>query len=373
MKKKLFIILSAILLSILIWKLFNFKNSPSSQNNVRDPIVIIDQVKIEKISLYTELPARVTAYKIAEIRPQTNGIIIKRNFTEGSEVKENEQLYQIDLSNYTANYVSAQAELQKSEAAFNSIKSQYKRYEELVKISAVSKQEFEDLGASLKQSEADISIKKAGLDKAIIDLNYTKVLAPISGKISKSYVSQGALVTANQSQILATITQLDPIYVDMNQSSSEFMKIRDKIDSTENIEVEIFINDTKKIYPLKGRLLFSETILDQTTSSIQMRAIFDNPEKILIPGLFVKAKIKFQEEEFRVIPQKAISYDINGNAIVWVVDKNNITSPRVIKTSQTVNNKAIIEDGLEINDNIVIEGFQKIKPEIKVVPSLVSK
>ncbi len=328
------------------------------------PEVAVMRIESKETELFEELPGRVVALKTAQIRPQIGGIIKDIKFVEGGFVEQNQQLYQIEDSNYQANYSGAKAQLSRSQANLKTVEAKYKRYQELLKIEAVSKQEFDDLTALFMQAKADLVQAQANLDKAKIDLDYTKVFAPISGQIGISSATQGALVSANQAEILTTITQLDPIYIDINQQSQDLIKLREKIAKHKELETEIEISGKK----ITGKLQSFESIVDASTNSVKIRTIFDNPDKTLLPGLFVRVKIKFPKENLITIPQSAASYNPDGSVSVWVMDDKNIVSPRNIKTLQSLENRWVVESGLNINDIIVVEGFQKIKPETKVSP-----
>ncbi len=367
--KKIIIIASSVLVAVVALLYFI---SPKSVNanfgQMPMPQIAVMRIESKPIVLSEELPARTTAFKIAEIRPQISGIITKKMFVEGSSVKQGQQLYQIDAAIYNANYSSAKANLLSATANLKSIEARYERYQELVKVEAISKQEFDDTTAQLEQARADFATAQANCNKAKIDLNYTKVYAPIAGKIGHSSVSEGALVTANQAQSLATITQLNPIYVDITQSSADLSKMQQKISSQKEVAVGLVVSGENKIYEHSGSLQFSESIVDPSTSTVLMRAIFPNPENILLPGLFVRAKINFPEQNFIAIPQNAAIRDSQGNFSVFVMDEKNIVHPQKIEVLQALENQWIVESGLNVGDVIVVEGFQKIAPDAKISP-----
>lgn len=347
------------------------------------PEVSVLTIEPQRLTVTTELPGRTAAYRIAEIRPQVSGIVLKRLFREGSEVKAGDQLYQIDPATYEASLASAQADVQKAEANLQAARNKASRYGDLVKNSVVSKQDFDDVQASLKQNEAQVAAAKAAYNLASINLNYTKVFAPISGRIGKSAVTEGALVTANQATALATIQQFDPIYVDVTQTASQLMKLREdmatgRIRPAEpgKIPVTLFLNSNASgddtAYPAKGELQFSDVTVDAGTSSVQLRAVFPNPNKDLLPGLFVRARVEQGVAENAItVPQAAVARGPDGSARVWVVGADNKVNPRTIKTERAVGNVWLVSDGLAVGERVVVEGLQKVKPgaEVKPVPA----
>ncbi len=341
------------------------------------PEVGIVVIQPQRVALVTELPGRTSAYLIAEVRPQVGGIIQKRLFTEGSDVRAGDVLYQIDPSTYHAAYNSAKAALGRAEANLNPVRLKAERYAELVKINAVSKQDYDDANAALKQAEADVEAGKALLETARINLDYTKVTAPISGRIGRSSVTNGALVTANQSAPLATIQQLSPIYVDVTQSSAELLRLkRDmasglmKSDGEAQAKVRLLLEDGSA-YPLSGTLKFSEVTVDQSTGSIILRAIFPNPKQTLLPGMFVRAVLEEGVNEHAIlVPQRGVSRDQGGNATVMVVGSEEKVEPRAIKVLRTVGENWLISEGLKAGDRVILEGLQKARPgtPVKAVP-----
>ncbi|MFS2008626.1 efflux RND transporter periplasmic adaptor subunit [Azospirillum sp. CT11-132] len=347
------------------------------------PEVSVLTIEPQRLTVTTELPGRTAAYRIAEIRPQVSGIVLKRLFREGSDVKAGDQLYQIDPATYEASLASAQADVQKAEANLQAARNKASRYGDLVKNSVVSKQDFDDVQASLKQNEAQVAAAKAAYNLASINLNYTKVFAPISGRIGKSAVTEGALVTANQATALATIQQFDPIYVDVTQTASQLMKLREdmatgRIRPAEpgKIPVTLFLNSNGSgddtAYPAKGELQFSDVTVDAGTSSVQLRAVFPNPNKDLLPGLFVRARVEQGVAENAItVPQAAVARGPDGSARVWVVGADNKVNPRTIKTERAVGNVWLVSDGLAVGERVVVEGLQKVKPgaEVKPVPA----
>lgn len=333
------------------------------------PEVGVEVVKPQRVALTTELSGRTSAFLIAEVRPQVSGIIQKRLFTEGADVKAGEVLYQIDPAAYQAVYNSAKAALARAEANLNPARLKAERYRELVKINAVSQQDFDDAGASFKQAEAEVEAGKAALETARINLAYTKVTAPISGRIGRSSVTDGALVTANQAAALATIQQLSSMYVDVTQSSAELLRLKQNLASgllksngTGQTEVKLLLEDGST-YPLAGRLKFSEVTVDQSTGSITLRAVFPNPKQILLPGMFVRAIIEEGVNELAIlVPQRGVTRNPAGAAMVMVVGAEEKVEPRVIKVVRTVGDKWLVSEGLKSGDRVILEGLQKARP-----------
>ncbi|MBM3107749.1 efflux RND transporter periplasmic adaptor subunit [Pseudomonas sp. P66] len=325
------------------------------------PQVGIVTLQTQAYTLTSDLPGRTTAYRIAEVRPQVNGIILKRLFKEGSEVKEGQQLYQIDPSVYEATLASAQANLQ-------STRSLSERYKQLVAEQAVSRQEYDDAQAKRLQAEA-------ALRSAQIDLRYTKVLAPLSGRIGRSSVTEGALVNNGQADAMAVIQQLDPIYVDVTQSSAELLKLRRELESGQlqkigdnAAKVTLTLEDGST-YRQEGRLEFSEVSVDPTTGSVTLRAVFPNPEHNLLPGMFVHARLKAGVNAQAILaPQQGVTRDLKGQPTALVVNKENKVELRQLEASRTVGSDWLIAKGLNAGDRLITEGLQFVKPgdEVKV-------
>ncbi|HBA86748.1 MAG TPA: efflux transporter periplasmic adaptor subunit [Geobacter sp.] len=341
------------------------------------PEVGVIEVKPQHVALTTELPGRTSPFMIAEVRPQVNGIVQKRVFTEGSDVKAGQVLYQIDPATYQAAYASAQAN--EARAAANLVPARLKeeRFRELVKINAVSKQDYDNAYASLRQAEAEVSAAKAAVETARINLAYTRVTAPISGRIGRSAVTDGALVTANQPAALATIQQMNSMYVDVVQSSSDMLKLNRSLssgllkrDAAGQARVKLLLEDGTE-YPVSGTLKFSDVTVDQSTGSITLRAVFPNPKQVLLPGMFVRAVVQEGVSENAIlVPQRGVTRNPAGNATCLVVGAEDKVEPRVIKVSRTVGENWLVSDGLKAGDRVILEGLQKAKPgtQVKVVP-----
>jgi membrane fusion protein (multidrug efflux system) len=333
------------------------------------PAVTVLTVKAEPVPLATELPGRTSPYLIAELRPQVTGIIKSRQFKEGSEVKAGQVLYQIDPATYQAAYDSARANLARAEANVEAARLKAERYAELVKIEAVSKQANDEAAAALKQVQAEVGSAKAALDKARIDLGFTRVTSPIAGRISRSAVTPGALVTANQAAALATVQKLDPIYVDLTQSSADLLRLKRDLESGRlqranggAVPVQLVLEDGS-IYAAAGKLEFSEVTVDEGTGSVTMRAVFPNPKGELLPGMYVRARLtQGVNRDAILVPQAAVSRDPRGNATVMVVNAESKVEPRVVKTEQSLGDKWVVTEGLAPGDRVIVEGLQKAKP-----------
>lgn len=339
------------------------------------PEVGIIVVKPEKVSLTTELSGRTTPLMIAEVRPQVGGIILKRLFTEGSDVKAGQVLYQIDPATYQAAFASAKASQARAEANLNSVRLKAERYRDLVGIKAVSQQDNDDAQAMFKQAEADVASTKAAVETARINLAYTRITAPISGRIGRSTVTTGALVTASQTAALATIQQLDSMYVDVTQSTANLLKMKQNLASgimkkSSSAQVKLLLEDGSP-YPLTGTLKFSEVTVDQSTGSVTLRAVFPNPKQTLLPGMFVRAIIEEGVDANAIlVPQRGVTRTPKGEAMVMTVGAEEKVEPRLIKVVRTVGDSWLVSDGLKTGDRVILEGLQKARPgtPVKAVP-----
>jgi len=352
---------------------FTFIACSKKQPQPQIPEVSVINVQTQEVVLATELPGRSSPYRIAEVRPQVSGIILKRFFQEGSNVKEGDVLYQIDPAPFQASLDNARAALTKAEATLPSIKARLDRYEELVKVNAISKQEYDDVKAQYEQVLSDIKYWKAQVKLAEINLGYTKIKAPISGRIGKTNVTEGALVTAYQQMELTRIQQLDPIYVDIPQSTKELKELERKLAEgrlkyagKEQNKVKLILEDGT-IYQLEGTLQFKDITVDPTTGSVILRAIFPNPKGVLLPGMFVRAIIKEGINKNAIlIPQQAVFRDPKGNPFVYIVDKENKVQIRPIFIDRAIEDKWLVSQGLSVGEKVIVEGFQKIMPGMPV-------
>ncbi|MDK9716943.1 MAG: efflux RND transporter periplasmic adaptor subunit [Trichlorobacter sp.] len=342
------------------------------------PEVGVITVQTQRVALTTELSGRTAPHLIAEVRPQVGGIIKKRLFTEGSDVKAGQVLYQIDPASYEASLASARASQARAEATLGSVRLKAERYQDLVKIKAVSQQDNDDAQASLKQAEADLALAKANVETARINLAYTRIIAPISGRIGRSTVTDGALVTASQAAALATIQQLSSMYVDVTQSSAELLRLKQSLASgvmkkdsaSSQARVKLLLEDGSA-YPQPGFLKFSEVTVDQSTGSITLRAVFPNPNQTLLPGMFVRAVLEEGvNEQAMLVPQRGVTRNPKGDAMVMVVGAEEKVEPRVIQVVRTVGESWLVSGGLKPGDRIILEGLQKARPgtPVKAVP-----
>ena len=341
------------------------------------PEVATVTIEPQRLELTTELPGRTSAYLIAEIRPQVNGIIQKRLFQEGSDVKAGQLLYQIDPAPFQVAYDSAKASLGKAEANLPSIRSRADRYKELIPDKAVSQQDYDDAAAAMDQARAEIEYWKAAVEAARINLGYTRVTAPISGRIGKSSVTDGALVTAYQPTSLATIQQLNPIYVDVTQSSAELLRLKRNLetgrlsaDGKNGKKVRLLLEDGTT-YPLEGTLQFRDITVDPATGSFTLRIVVPNPEHLLLPGMFVRAVV--QEgiaAQAILVLQQGVSRNPKGEPIALVVDEAGTVQQRMLTLNRAMGDKWFVSSGLAAGDRVIVEGLLNIRPgaTVKAVP-----
>jgi membrane fusion protein (multidrug efflux system) len=341
------------------------------------PEVATVTVAQQSVSLTTELPGRTSPYRIAEIRPQVNGLIQKRLFTEGSDVEAGQELYQIDPAPFQVALDNALAALGRAEANLPAIQSRENRYREALADRAVSQQDFDDASAALNQAKADIQYYRAMVEAARINLNYARVVSPISGRIGSSTVTDGAIVTAYQPVALATIQQLDPIYVDVPQSTTELLRLRRRLQEkqlsqagTNGNAVELLLADGTK-YPLPGTLQFRDVSVDPTTASVTLRMVFPNPNQVLLPGMFVRAVVKEGvNEQAILIPQQTVSRDPKGNPQTLVVNAEGKVEQRRLHLDRAIGDQWLVASGLAPGDRVIAEGMQKVRPgaAVKEVP-----
>lgn len=331
------------------------------------PEVTVVTLKPENVTLTRELSGRATPSMIAEVRPQVSGIVRRRLFTEGGTVRAGQPLYQIDDAAFQADRNSAQAQLARAQATLATARLNAGRSAELVRIDAVSKQDNDNAQAALRQAQADVRAAQAAVQGASVPLGFTRVTAPISGQIGRSSVTAGALVTAAQPAPLATIQQLDPMYVDLTQSSAELLQLRRDLASggltrTDNVPVDIVLEDGTR-FDHQGRLSFAETTVDPTTGSFTVRVVVPNPQHLLLPGMYVRANVaNGARANALLVPQPGISRDPKGNATAMVVGADGKVEPRPVKVSRTVGNRWLVEEGLKAGDKVIVEGLQKIQP-----------
>lgn len=341
------------------------------------PEVATVTIQTERVVLTNELPGRTSPYRVADVRPQVNGIIRKRLFTEGADVKAGDMLYQIDPAPFQAALDNARAALARSEASIPAIRSRAERFRDLLADKAVSRQEYDDAAAALKQSQADIQYWKAMVETARINLGYTSLKAPISGRIGKSNVTEGALVTAQQPLALATIQQLNPMYVDVPQSTTEMLRLKErsakyrlKADGEDQRKVKLLLKDGTE-YSLEGTLQFRDVTVELATGSVILRMVFPNPESILLPGMYVRAVV--QEgiaEQAILVPQQGVTRDPKGNPVALIVDDAGKVQQRVLTIDRAIGNQWLVASGLKAGERLIVEGMMNVRSgaAVKVIP-----
>jgi membrane fusion protein, multidrug efflux system len=323
----------------------------------------------------TDLPGRTTAIMTSEVRPQVSGVILKRLFIEGSDVKEGQQLYQIDPSIYQATYDSAVATLAYDEAALAAANAKAARYKPLAAAQAVSEQDYDDAVAAEQEAQANIEMATASIEQARINLQYTKELSPITGTIGRSAVTPGALVTANQTGILATVTQLNPIYVDLNESSDTLLRLKQEMAAGQlqslnggAAKVTLKLEDGSA-YPLAGKLQFAEVEVDEGTGTVLLRAIFPNPQHLLLPGMYVHAELEEGINRSGIlVPQQAVSRDVRGDATVLVVGEDNKATLRVIQTGAAIGDQWVVTGGLKPGERVIVDNLLNVQAGMAIAP-----
>jgi membrane fusion protein, multidrug efflux system len=354
-------------------------NGARASSGSAAPVVEVGVITIEAkpVTLTRELPGRTSAFRVAEVRARVNGIVQKRLFTEGSDVKAGQPLFQIDPAPYQAALESAQAQLARAEATAASTKSLAERYTQLIQTNAVSRQEYDDAIAKQKSAVADVAAARAAIKTARINVDYTVVKAPIAGRIGRSDVTEGAYVQQASATLLATVQQLDPVYVDLTWSSADLMRLRRAIESGDlksvdgKATVSVLLEDGRE-YEQQGTLQFADVSVDQTTGSVALRALVPNPKAELLPGMFVRARIEEgTKESALLVPQRAVQRDQNGRPIALVVDKAGKVERRQLETDRAVGDAWLVTKGLAAGDQVVIDGLQKARPgaTVKAVPA----
>ncbi len=342
-------------------------DSEDSPQNAQQAAPKVDVVSLipQTVTIKTELPARTVAFRQAEVRPQVNGIIENRLFEEGADVKSGQQLYQIDEAPFQAALQMAKAELASVRANIQSTKARAERFKGLIDNKAISQQDYDDAQAAYLQAQAEVAVAQANIQTAEINLRYTKVNAPIDGRIGRSNITEGALVTAQQESPLTTITQIDPIYVDISQASKEVLRLRrqllsGRIAEEDAAQVKLKLEDGST-FQHQGELQFSEVNVNESTGSLVMRAKFPNPEGLLLPGMYVKTVInEGTMPDAILVPHKAVMFSREGTASVMLVNDENIVEQRPIEVRQSIDHNWLVSDGLSGGEKVVVEGLQKI-------------
>lgn len=368
----------ATLLTVLTASLLTGCKEAPPEGGRQMPPAAVDVVTLQQapLQLTTDLTGRTSALRIAEVRPQVSGLILKRLFTEGSDVKAGDVLYQIDPALYEADVASASAALARAQASARTAELRLKRYVNLLQKHSISQQEYDDADAQRKQAQADVLAAQANLKRARINLGYTKITAPISGRIGTSAVTEGALVTAQQGVALTTIQQLDPMYVDVRQSTADLLRLKQWVASGKvtaqnpnEAPVSLFLEDGSA-YPQAGVLQFSDVTVDENTGMVSLRVVVPNPQQLLMPGMFIRARLsEGVRENGLLVPQVAVSRTPKGGASVLVVDSDNKVSPRDIQVSRMIGTDWVVESGLKAGERVIIAGLQKVAPGAQVNPT----
>lgn len=370
-----------LLAAVLLLPACEQKEAANAPPSAQPPQVGFRTIQPQTVKLTTELPGRTVAYRKAEVRPQVDGIIQKRLFEEGATVEAGQPLYQIDSATYRAALKAAEANVARARASLQSSTLRVNRYAKLVNSRAVSEQEYDDRLAAQAEDQADVAAAEAELESARIKLEYAVVTAPIGGRIGRSNVTEGALVTANQEDPLAIITQLDPIYVDLTQSSAELLRTRHAIETgqiaapeEDDAPAELVIDATGAGYPHEGHVQFSEVLVNETTGTVSLRAVFPNPEHQLMPGLFVRAIVTEGaiKEAFQV-PQAAVVRGNDGQSFVWVIAEDNVVKQQPVTIRRAVGDAWLVTGGLSGGERIVVDGLQRVKADSQVTPVAVGQ
>lgn len=370
----------ASVLSVALW-ITACGQKPEQGPQERGPMEVgVIKVEAKPQSILVELPGRSKAYLEAEVRPQVSGIIMTRGFVEGKDVEKGQSLYQIDSSTYTAALISAKADLKSAQANLVSAKAKALRFEKLVKLNSISEQDYDDADAAYKQALALVTVAEAAINTAKINLEYTEVRAPIAGRVGKSSVTAGALVTANQTQTLATIQQLDPINIEIAQSSAQMLRLKSKLKqgqlkAADNAGVQLILEDGTT-YKHDGVLQFAEVSVNEDTGSVILRAEFPNPDGVLMPGMYVRAVLNTgTDPEAILVPQRAITRNTKGEAVAMIIDAEGKVAARVVTTAEVIDHQWRIIDGLTVGDQLIVEGLQKIRPgaAVKAGPLVADK
>lgn len=374
MKQKQYFLSAICILSIgvLLSGCKNKKMQSVQKGSVEVSVVTLQS---QKLTLTKELPGRTSPYRIAEIRPQVDGIILKRHYVEGSNVTSGEKLYQIDPARYQASYDNAKGSLAQAEATLEVARLKEKRYKQLLPSHAVSQQDYDDALASLKQAEANVLSAQAALELTRINLNYTHLESPLNGRIGKSNFTEGALVTANQESPLATVQQLDPIYVDITQPMIELLNLKKQFSSgnlknpdNQDLKLKLILED-ESVYKELGTLQFTDVTVESTTGSVTVRGLFPNPDFDLLPGAFVRVILEQGVQENAIlVPQPSVIRDASGNTRVLVVNDKNVVEMRDFTTEKAINDQWLVNKGLKAGDKVILKGVQKVKPGDHVRP-----
>ncbi|RUO65458.1 membrane fusion protein, multidrug efflux system [Pseudidiomarina planktonica] len=348
--------------------------APADSGNQQEPMTVgVVTIEPQSVTLTTSLPGRAAAYKVAEVRPQVSGIIEQQLFEGGAMVEAGQQLYQIEDSTYAAELNSAEAALARAQANLSATEKRFQRFENLIEESAVSQQDFDEVEATYLQAQAELKVAQADVARAELNIQYTQVRAPISGRIGRSLLTEGALVSNGQAQALTTIHQLDPIYIDIVQSSDEYLQLQQDIRSgrietapDNRAEVAVLVGNNES-FRVTGELLFNEVSVDPQTSAITLRARVDNPDHRIMPGMYVNTEVTSGTlKQALLAPQSGVTRDPRGRAMVMLVNSDGKVEQRFVEVASTLGSDWIVTDGLEAGDQVIVEGLQKISPDMPV-------
>ena len=347
----------------------NGQNAPAAQTV---PEVGVVEISPRDMTLTTELPGRTAPYLIAEVRPQVGGIIQERLFTEGGQIEADQLLYQIDPATYESSHASAKAALARDQASLHTAQLKADRYKKLLTTKAVSQEQYDDAMAALAEARAIVAVSQAALQAAKINLDYTRVTSPIGGRVGRSAVTVGALVTANQPTALATVQQLDPIYVDLTQSSAQLLRLRRALASGElqrtdeaKADVALILGDGTQ-YAHRGKLQFCEVTVAQSTGTVTLRAVFPNPNGELLPGMYVRARIREGIKRQAIFaPQQGVTRDPRGHATALVLGGGGTVEQRELQVDRSLGSQWLVSTGLKVGDRLIVEGIQNVRPGAK--------
>lgn len=337
--------------------------------------VVVDVIATRRVAVTNELPGRIDAVRVAQVRARVAGILLQRTFVEGADVKSGDVLFEIDPAQFKANLASAQASLAKAEASQQQARAIFDRYKGLLEVEAVSRQDYDNASAAALQTAAEVQAAKAAVANATLNLGYASVTAPIAGRIGRALVTEGALVGQNESTPLATVQQLDPVYFDFTQSSADVLRLRRALESGRvrsmapgAAQVTLLLEDGS-VYQHPGKLLFSDITVDPNTGMVMLRAEFPNPERLLLPGMFARGRLEQAvNEEAITAPMRAIARGAGGAATALVVDAANKVEVRMLTLGDSVGDRWIVTAGLKAGDRIIVEGLQKARPGAVVKP-----
>ncbi len=343
------------------------------QSAALTPEVAVVTIQPQRLVLTTELPGRTAAYRVADITPRVSGLILKRFFREGANVNAGELLYQIDPAPFEAALETVQASLARAEANVTALQLRVNRFKELLPDRAVSQQEYDDALSAVNQAKAEVESLKAQIKTARINLGYTRITAPISGRIGRSSVTEGAVVSAYQPVALATIQQLDPVYVDVPQSTGDLLRLKNLMkggglsqNGAGQRKVELILDDGTT-YQHQGALQFRDVTVDPTTGSVILRIVFSNPQGVLLPGMFVRAVVKEGvNQRALLVSQQAVSRDPKGNSLVFIVDKDGVVQQRMLTVDRAIGDTWLVLSGIVSGERVIVEGMQKVRPGVKV-------